>query len=454
MTDMSLSDTVISHQKAAEWMFAGAIFIDSEYVREHCGWLDPEMILHPGIKQYWGDVKAGKDPAEAAVDAQIYIEVIQNMNRIASYYDAPAFAGAISDDRYLIASAEVLSKMAIAISERNTDKLKDFARGIVERAPLSAGQIPTAAEIGLDFQLALDDVSQVMLPTGIPPLDHKMGGVEKQSLIVIGGRPGMGKTIAGMQFAVTAARKGLRVIYFSLEMSRKALFQRLACGRAEVDWRLIKSRTATPEQIEKVKIAARELIDELDNRLLIDDSPMLTNEEIYRKVAQYRPDEIVVDHLLLVNEHLRGKMNEVVRVGQISRMGKVIAKQFDIPAIYLMQLNRDTEKRENKRPQLSDLRASGDVEQDADIVMFLYRPDYYQEEESHEDIVKAEIWLEKVRDGKAHVRADTLLNLKKQWFYAVQPEGETEEKPRQRRQHRQSTQVLEPDWDSNEDLEL
>jgi replicative DNA helicase len=415
----SLVDTIVLHHNKTEQLFAGGVMLDPVYARETCAWLDPRMIRDEKLRRYWDLVRNGREPADAAMEAQCYLDVLEHMNQVVSLFHIPHFAKGIAEDVFLHESADRLGEMARAIAERKTEELRKLSQSIFENVPSSGAKIPTAAEVGLEFNISLDDVETIMLPTGIATLDAKMGGIEKQSLVIIGGRPGMGKTVAGLQVAVENARQKRRVIYFSLEMSRRSLWARLACGAARVDWRLIKSRTARPEMVKAVEDESTNLINEIGDYLLIDDSPMTTNEDIFKKVGEYKPELIVVDHLDLVNRQERGKLNEVIRVGNISRMGKIIAKQFNIPAVYLMQLNRDTEKRDNKRPQLSDIRASGEVEQDADIVLFLYRPDYYQEEENKLDVVDAEIWLEKVRDGKAHIMAQTKLDLVAQRFYPI-----------------------------------
>lgn len=423
MTDsFSLTDQIAIHQQAAEWLLAGGAFLDPEYAREFCGWLDPSSLRTPELQRYWSAILSGSDPTEAAINAGCYTQVVGKMNQVVSRWEIPSFANVIAQDQFLHASALTLSEMAKAIAGRDSETLRRLSQSILEQSPSKGDQILSAVDVGLEFQAALDDVGTAIVPTGIIPLDRKMGGFDRQSLIIIAGRPGMGKTSAGLQSAVENAKSGQRVIYFSLEMSRRDLWARLACGRAEVDWRKIKAKLATTEEVRLVEQASADLMDELGDRLLIDDKALTTNEDIFRRVSQYRPDLIVVDHLDLVNRQQRGQIREDLRIGNNSRMGKAIAKQFDIPAIYLCQLSRAVEGRENKRPVLSDLRNSGEIEQDADVVAFLYRPDYYEEERESKNVVMCEWWLEKVRNGKAGVKAETMLNLTKQHFYPKTPD--------------------------------
>ena len=419
MSDLSLTDAISLHQAEAEWMFAGAVSINPEYARESCGWLRPERLRDERIQRYWASVLANVEPMDAALKAGIYYEVFSRVSQVSSSFDVTAFADAISQDRFLTNAANMLTKMAQAIAGRNIGDLRKLSQSISEDAPISKTRLPNAVDIGLNFNASLDDAETLIVPTGIKPLDRNMGGYEKSTLTIIGGRPGMGKTSFGLQSATENARAGLRTLYFSLEMSERDLWARMACGRAQVDWRKVTSKTTTDEELEKVKRASRELYEELDDNFIVDAAPMTTSEDIFRRVSEYRPDLVIVDHLDLVDRKDRGKVNEVIRVGNISRMGKVIAKQFDIPTVYLMQLNRATESRDDKRPVLSDLRASGEVEQDADVVAFLYRPDYYDRDKRKDIVVSCEIWLEKVRSGQSGIKADTKLNLLEQHFYPI-----------------------------------
>jgi replicative DNA helicase len=454
----SLVQVLSMHQNSAEKMFSGAVMINPEYARESCGWLSPTAINDPQISRYWEMVKNGCEPSDAAIQCGIYLDVAHQMTQIVSSYDAPSFANAIAQDKFLATSSAILSRMAKAIAERSSEDLRKFAQSIIESSPTQDGKIATAVDIGLEFQATLDDVDKIIVPTGIIPLDKNMGGYERATLVIVGGRPGMGKTSFGLQSAVEAARKKQRVIYFSLEMSKRDLWARIACGRVRVDWRKVMAKTAGPEERKLVEDATADLMDELEDRFMVDDAPMTSSEDIFRRVAEIKPDLIVVDHLDLVDRKERGRINEVIRVGNVSRMGKVIAKQFDIPAVYLTQLNRKLEDRTDKRPQLSDLRASGEIEQDADIVMFLHRPDYHDHDKRGETVVSCEIWLEKVRNGNAGAKAETMLDLQEQHFYPVRypdnPEPAPAQVPAKSYSKKKSTIPEDPpDW-GNEDMPL
>jgi replicative DNA helicase len=421
---LSLSESLSLHQGKTEQLFAGALLLDHEYAIHHCGWLLGETFRDPRLGRFWEQVKAGKAPAEAAMDAGLYLELAGYMNQVISSYDTPYMAQNISADRYLIEAGQYLSDMARAIGDRKVEALRDLARCIADASPYMGDKIPSAAQIGREFEDSLDDIESRTEMTGISNLDNMTGGLEKQTLTIIAARPSVGKTALGSQILQYNARHGRRALMFQLEMTRNQLWARMACGRVKVAWRDVLSKRATPAQIAQIKTASKELQAEFGDNLLIDDNANATNEDIYRKIAAVQPDIVFVDHIDLVNRAKRGEMNEVIRIGNNSRFGKVLAKEFDIPVVYLMQLNREVEKRDNKRPTLVDLRFSGDVEQDADNVIFIYRGDYHEDATiAPPKISKTELIVGKFRSGIRNICADVMYDLEAQTFYPIRQEG-------------------------------
>lgn len=415
-----LTDTAMLHQRQAERMFAGAVWMDEDYARQVCGWLKPDMFLDERLGKYWGLVKDGARANDAAVSVQAYMDVLDCVTLIATGRDAPAFADAIALDVYLREASQGAGEIARAIIDRNVTKVKEIAGKIVSGSPVSGDELITSVEVGMEFVATLNDIGGRTETTGLRSLDYAMGGFEQETLTMIGGRPGMGKTAFGLQICTENARAGRRPMIFSLEMSRKNLWARLACGRARVSWRDIKAKRATPEQLERVEQCSADLIDEFEDRFIIDDTASVTTNYIWRRVAAVQPDIVVIDHLALVNSSDRNSNNEVIRLGDISRNGKMLSRAFHIPVVYLVQLNRGVEQRDDKRPQLSDLRASGELEQDADNVLFLYRHDYYAKDaDPTKEKVEAEINGAKIRDGNSSFQVKAMYDLVEQHFYPI-----------------------------------
>jgi len=413
---MDITGTILSHQIEAERLFAGAVMIDDEYARQVCGWLAPEMIHDEKIRAFWTKVLGGVDAHQAALDVQAYYEIASYISRVVSTYEMTAYANTISMDHYLAESGRTLSAMARAIAGRNTDLLRELAQSIAEKSPVAADEIPNAVDIGLEFHAALEDLEMRSERTGITSLDNATGGLEKQTLTILAARPSMGKSALGIQICKWKAEKeGKKVILFSLEMSRRSIWARMVCGELRVPWRDVRARRVNAETLEAVDQKSNELMERLSDRFLVDDTSNQSMDDIWRKVSLYRPDLVVIDHLGLVNSR---EENEVQALGEISNMSKALAKQFDIPVLMLYQLNRGTEARDNKRPMMSDLRGSGKIEENADNIFFLYRPDYYDEAKPDQQTVsKTELIISKFRDGIRNIYVYLQFHLDEQWFY-------------------------------------
>ena len=238
------------------------------------------------------------------------------------------------------------------------------------------------------------------LSTGFSAVDGKINGLNKSDLLLLAARPGMGKTSMALNVALSAAKEsGKTVAVFSLEMSREQLVTRLLAAEGLIE--NTRLTTGNLRESDWVKIAeAASSLSRTDIR--IDDNPLLTVADMNAKCR--RLDNlglVVIDYLQLMTS-AGGKgysgENRQQAVSDISRMLKIMAKELQVPVLCLSQLSRANEKREDKRPMLSDLRESGAIEQDADIVMFLYRDDYYNEDSEKRNI--AECIVAKNRHGE------------------------------------------------------
>ena len=237
------------------------------------------------------------------------------------------------------------------------------------------------------------------LSTGLSAVDQKITGLNKSDLILLAARPGMGKTSFALNIALNVAKSTHKTVaVFSLEMSREQLATRLLSSEACVENYRLKTGSLRETDWEKIAGAAT-ILNKVDIR--IDDNPMLSVADMNAKCR--RLDNlglIVIDYLQLMTSAggSRGGESRQQVVSDMSRMLKIMAKELNIPVICLSQLSRANEKRDDKRPMLSDLRESGAIEQDADIVLFLYRDDYYNEDSEKHNI--AECIVAKNRHGE------------------------------------------------------
>lgn len=244
------------------------------------------------------------------------------------------------------------------------------------------------------------------VPTGFYELDNMTSGLQKSDLIILAARPSMGKTAFVLNIAQNVAiRAKIPVAIFSLEMSKEQLVQRMLCSEAEVDTQKIRTGNMQRKDWDKL---AHSMSDLSEAPLYIDDTGGCTLTDIRAKCRRLAMEEkslglIVIDYLQLMEGS--GKEERIQQISSISRGLKTLARELDVPIIALSQLSRAVEQRKDRRPMLSDLRESGAIEQDADIVMFIYRDDYYNREEGEEEAKptgkegKSEILIAKQRNG-------------------------------------------------------
>lgn len=237
------------------------------------------------------------------------------------------------------------------------------------------------------------------IPTGFVDLDFKTSGLHNSDLVLIAARPAMGKTAFALNLAQNAAvHSGIPVALFSLEMSREQLVNRMLCSEAMVDSNKMKTGQLEDNDWQKV---ARALGPLSEAPIFIDDTPGISITEIRAKCRRMKLEHnlglVVIDYLQLMQGSRSRSENRQQEISEISRSLKILAKEINVPVICLSQLSRAAETRTDHRPILSDLRESGAIEQDADIVMFLYRDDYYNPDTEKKNI--AEIILAKHRSG-------------------------------------------------------
>ncbi|MEK6302207.1 MAG: replicative DNA helicase [Acidobacteriota bacterium] len=259
--------------------------------------------------------------------------------------------------------------------------------------------------IGTVAQKRLEQIEQMAdrpemitgVPTGFVDFDHLTSGLQKQDLIIIASRPSMGKTALALNMAQYAARNGSVVGIFSLEMSAEQLASRLLCSEARVDAHRLRTGFLNREEWARLGDALRRLC---ETKVYIDDTPGAGVLEMRAKArrlkAEHGLDLLVVDYLQLMSGRGRVESRQQ-EVSQISRDLKTLAKELDIPVLALSQLSRAPEQRSEHKPQLSDLRESGAIEQDADVVCFIFREEVYNE--TDENRGRAELLIAKQRNG-------------------------------------------------------
>lgn len=242
------------------------------------------------------------------------------------------------------------------------------------------------------------------IASGFIELDKRTTGFHPGDLIVVAARPGMGKTSFMLSVVYNIAKEeGKPVAIYSLEMSKEQLVMRLLSMIAEVKLNNIRSGYISSEEMDRIMAAAMELT---KYDIYIDDTPSITTTDLRIRSRKLRKEKniefIAVDYLQLLRPPMR-KSSRQEEVAEVSRNLKALAKELKIPVMALAQLSREVEKRSDKRPQLADLRESGQIEQDADLILFLHRPDYYKKNPSPEERGIVEVIIAKQRQGPTDV---------------------------------------------------
>jgi replicative DNA helicase len=285
-----------------------------------------------------------------------------------------------ANNRRLIQAAESIHQLAIG-PEQPDDKIEGIQEIALALTPLERKQqVHNVAECA---QESLEEVfkNKSGLKTGFEAMDWHLGGLHPGDLIVVAARPSMGKTSFATDVTLSMARAGYSVIIYSLEMTKQQLIERMIASIARVDLHNVRQKRYTPEEANEMASAVGILE---TYKLFIMDCSTLTPETLRAslKTVQHRygVDCVMVDYLQLMEIGRRGETRQQ-EVTAISRGLKAAAKSEALPVIVLSQLNREVEHRQNHKPLLSDLRESGSIEQDADVVILLHRPDWYHKGE-------------------------------------------------------------------------
>jgi replicative DNA helicase len=247
------------------------------------------------------------------------------------------------------------------------------------------------------------------VPTGFADIDDLTSGFQPSDLIIIAGRPSMGKTAFCLNIAQYAAMKKQKTVaVFSLEMAKEQLVMRMLCSEARIDAHRLRSGFLGQTDWPKLSSAAGRLA---DASIYIDDTPAISSMEMRAKTRRLKADKgvdlVIVDYLQLMSGRSRSD-NREQEISEISRSLKALAKELAVPVVALSQLNRGVESRMDKRPILADLRESGAIEQDADVIIFIYRDEVYNKESMEKGI--AEIIIGKQRNGPVGTRKLTWLD--------------------------------------------
>ncbi|MBQ9104128.1 MAG: replicative DNA helicase [Clostridia bacterium] len=419
------------HSVEAEQALLGCIILDNRIQVEVAANLNADdfyVEAHKIIFSAMNDLIIKNQPVDMVIladslDAEGNLEQIGGVEYLAQLADfMPSTANyksyfdIVKNDsmrRKLIFGASDIIKSSIDIKE-SLDSLAFAEKTVYDISNMAdTSEMTKVSAVLPEVMATLDELSKNTssvkgIKTGFTGIDSLLNGLHKSDLIILAARPAVGKTSFAMNVVSNVALQGSSCAVFSLEMSKAQLVQRMVCSVAGVN--MANAKKGLMSKNEWVKIArARELLS--NSKIYIDDSALITPQQILSKCRRLKSkvglDLVMIDYVQLMNsENSKKDANRQQEISEISRYLKIMAKELNVPVIALSQLSRSVEQRKG-RPQLSDLRESGAIEQDADIVMFIHRPDKgATEKELAEGKVQpnvAEILIEKHRNGSTGV---------------------------------------------------
>lgn len=425
MSDLEIPGKSIPSNLEAERAVLGSLMIDPDAIVKVASFLRAEDFFrerHAWLYEAMLALNERREPLD-------FVTIVDELERRAQLEEigGPAFLTdlisntptALYIDHYarIVERAAVLRRLIgaagkiaeLAYDESNdvddvVDRAEQIILGVSEsrihRDLMPIRAIMTNVVDRIDF-LARNQGTLMGVPTGFTMLDRLLGGLQKSDLIILAGRPGMGKTGFSLSFALNAAKQfGARVAVFSLEMSNEQLVQRLLSMETGIDSHRLRLGAVQEEEWPILLEAANMLA---TTNIFIDDTPAASVLEIRTKArrlyAEHGLDMILIDYMQLMSGQAGAGRNDnrQQEISYISRSLKALARELNVPVVALSQLSRAVESRSDKRPMLSDLRESGSIEQDADVVLFIYREDYYAEDTDRQNI--ADVLVAKHRHG-------------------------------------------------------
>ena len=412
-----LLSRAMPHSPEAEQAVLGSMLIDADCIKDVMDKLQPQDFYLQQNREIFefiysrpiDGVTVAREMEKNGVyrdDTRAYL--LQLMEVTPTSANVMEYAGIIRDKALLRSMAKAAGDIAAMVQEGvgTAGDLLSAAEQKIYAIRQGRGS-QEMATVGAVLNDVMEQLAKLTagseppgLSTGLSAVDRKINGLNKSDLLLLAARPGMGKTSMALNVALSAAKaSGKTVAIFSLEMSKEQLVTRLLANEGLIENTRLATGNLRESDWEKIAQAASVLN---QTNIRIDDNPLLTVADMNAKCRRLENLGLVVIDYLQLMTSAGGKgysgENRQQAVADISRMLKIMAKELQVPVLCLSQLSRANEKREDKRPMLSDLRESGAIEQDADIVMFLYRDDYYNEDSEKRNI--AECIVAKNRHGE------------------------------------------------------
>lgn len=418
-----IMDRIPPHNQEAEQSVIGAIFLEPQALitaAEILQYEDFYRVAHQKIFQTMNKLSDQGKPIDVVtvteeLSAKKELEDVGGLSYLTEIANAVPTAANIAHYARIVEEKALLRRLIRVATNIVEDGFtrEDEVEALLSEAEKKMMEVSNRKNAG-DFRHIKDVLVQTYdniellharkgditgVPTGFRDLDRITAGFQRNDLIIVAARPSVGKTAFALNVAQNVATKTEEnVAIFSLEMGAEQLVMRMLCAEGNIDAQILRTGALTAEDWRKLTMAMGSLS---NAGIFIDDTPGIRINEIRSKCRRLKQEYglgmILIDYLQLIQGSGNGKENRQQEVSEISRSLKALARELQVPVIALSQLSRGVEQRQDKRPMMSDLRESGSIEQDADIVSFLYREDYYDKETENQNMI--EIIIAKQRNG-------------------------------------------------------
>ncbi|OEH91735.1 replicative DNA helicase [Bacillus solimangrovi] len=422
MSDL-FSDRTPPQNIEAEQAVLGAVFLESSAITNASEMLIPEdfyRVAHQKIFEVMLDIAERGEPVDlvtvtSELSKRKLLEEAGGVSYLSELADSVPTAANVEYYGKIVEEKSTLRRLIRAATNVVSDSythdddidalLNDAEKTILEVAQRkNAGAFQVIKDVLVETYDNIETLHNrkgdiTGIPTGFVDLDNMTAGFQRNDLIIVAARPSVGKTAFALNIAQNVATKAdENVAIFSLEMGAQQLVMRMLCAEGNIDAQALRTGNMDEKDWEKLTMAMGSLA---NAGIFIDDTPGIRVGDIRAKCRRLKQEQglgmILIDYLQLIQGSGRGGENRQQEVSEISRSLKALARELEVPVIALSQLSRGVESRQDKRPMMSDIRESGSIEQDADIVGFLYRDDYYDKESESKNII--EIIIAKQRNG-------------------------------------------------------
>lgn len=364
------------NQGETEWIVCAAAYLVPHIAIVEAGWLTPAHFANYKTRHFWELFISSHDKDHAAHESGILPKLLELTPAIEPHL-VGEYARQLTTAAYMTDISSKVARLNLSIANADIDTTRRLISEMNTDAPSLSGRALGTVESGMEKLDEVLDNPLNLIKTCIPPIDRGLRGLPLRFHSVWAARSGLGKTTLMWQIGRNVARSHRRVLMISLEMSETDLWGKAVCGVLGLDWFAVMAGEITAQQRAEFNRAKDKMTDELRDFVFIDDKPS-TTDTVWQAVTEYKPELVIVDHLRLLKD---AGDNPVQRLGKMTSRMKEIAKLGNCHVATIHQVNRSVESKDDKEPQMSDLRDSGLIEEDADMVCMLFRQSYYDKSE-------------------------------------------------------------------------